>query len=40
MCWTKDPPILGSAQLPANNTIPATYDTLGRQLFVTLNVKL
>ena len=36
----KDPPILGSAQLPANNTIPATYDTLGRQLFVILNVKL
>ncbi|MFS2217601.1 TonB-dependent receptor domain-containing protein [Telluria sp. Tellsp104] len=36
----KDPPILGSSQLPANNTIPATYDTLGRQLFVTLNVKL
>ena len=27
----KDPPILGSAQLPANNTIPATYDPLGRQ---------
>jgi outer membrane receptor protein involved in Fe transport len=36
----KDPPILGSSQLPANNTIPATYDTLGRQLFLTLNVKL
>jgi iron complex outermembrane receptor protein len=36
----KDPPILGSSQLPSNNTIPATYDTLGRQLFVTLNVKL
>ena len=36
----KDPPILGSSQLPSNNTIPASYDTLGRQLFVTLNVKL
>ncbi|PQO97331.1 TonB-dependent receptor [Massilia phosphatilytica] len=36
----KEPPILGSSQLPSNNTIPATYDTLGRQLFVTLNVKL
>lgn len=36
----KDPPILGSSQLPSNNTIPASYDTLGRQLFLTLNVKL
>ncbi|WP_323144754.1 TonB-dependent receptor domain-containing protein [Massilia phyllosphaerae] len=36
----KDPPILGSSQLPSNNTVPATYDTLGRSFFVTLNVKL
>ena len=36
----KDPPILGSSQLPGNNTVPATYDTLGRSFFVTLNVKL
>lgn len=36
----KDPPVLGSSQLPSNNTIAATYDTLGRTFFVTLNVKL
>ena len=38
--FDKDPPILGSSQLPANNTISATYDSLGRTVFVTLNVKL
>jgi outer membrane receptor protein involved in Fe transport len=36
----KDPPILGSSQLPANNTIAATYDPFGRSMFVTLNLKL
>jgi outer membrane receptor protein involved in Fe transport len=36
----KDPPVLGSSQLPSNNTIAATYDTLGRSMFVTLNLKL
>lgn len=36
----KDPPVLGSSQLPANNTIAATYDPLGRNLFFSLNVKL
>ncbi len=36
----KDPPILGSSQLPGSNTIPATYDTSGRSMFLTLNVKL
>jgi outer membrane receptor protein involved in Fe transport len=35
----KDPPILGSSQLPANNTVPATYDTFGRTFFASLNVK-
>lgn len=36
----KTPPVLGSSQLPANNSIPATYDPLGRNLFVSLNLKL
>ncbi|NVM76703.1 outer membrane receptor protein involved in Fe transport [Duganella sp. SG902] len=36
----KEPPVLGSSQLPANNTIAATYDPLGRNLFFSLNVKL
>ena len=36
----KDPPILGSSQLPSNNTIPASYDTFGRTMFLALNVKL
>ena len=36
----KDPPILGSSQLPSNNTIAASYDPFGRSMFVTLNVKL
>jgi outer membrane receptor protein involved in Fe transport len=36
----KDPPVLGSSQLPSNNTIAATYDPLGRSMFVTLNLKL
>ncbi|MGO4380294.1 TonB-dependent receptor [Pseudoduganella sp. RAF19] len=36
----KDPPVLGSTQLPANNSIPATYDPLGRNLFFSLDVKL
>jgi outer membrane receptor protein involved in Fe transport len=36
----KDPPILGSSQLPSTNTIPASYDTLGRSMFLALNVKL
>jgi outer membrane receptor protein involved in Fe transport len=34
-----DPPILGSSQLPANNTIAATYDVQGRVMFVGLNAK-
>jgi iron complex outermembrane receptor protein len=36
----KDPPVLGASQLPSNNTIAATYDPLGRSMFVTLNLKL
>lgn len=36
----KDPPVLGSSQLPANNTIAASYDPLGRSMFITLNLKL
>jgi outer membrane receptor protein involved in Fe transport len=36
----KDPPILGSSQLPSNNTIAATYDPMGRTMFVTLNFKM
>lgn len=36
----KDPPILGSSQLPGSNTVPASYDTLGRTVFLSLNVKL
>jgi iron complex outermembrane recepter protein len=35
----KDPPILGSSQLPANNTISATYDVQGRVIFAGVNVK-
>ena len=35
----KDPPILGSTQLPADNTIPATYDVQGRAVFVGANLK-
>jgi outer membrane receptor protein involved in Fe transport len=38
--FDKDPPVLGSSQLPANNTIAASYDPLGRSMFVTLNLKL
>ncbi|MBB4659577.1 TonB-dependent receptor plug domain-containing protein [Parvularcula dongshanensis] len=33
----KDPPVLGSSQLPGSNTIPATYDVQGRVFFVSLN---
>ncbi|RZJ07400.1 MAG: TonB-dependent receptor [Rubrivivax sp.] len=36
----KTPPVLGSSQLPSNNSIPATYDPLGRNLFLSLNFKL
>ena len=35
----KDPPILGSSQLPGDNTIPATYDVQGRVIFVGANLK-
>ena len=37
--FDKDPPILGSTQLPADNTIPATYDIQGRVFFVGANMK-
>ena len=37
--FDKDPPILGSSQLPADNTIPATYDVEGRTFFLGTNVK-
>ena len=37
--FDKDPPVLGSTQLPGDNTIPATYDVQGRVLFVGLDVK-
>jgi iron complex outermembrane receptor protein len=36
----KEPPVLGSTQLPSNNSISASYDPLGRTFFATLNVKL
>ncbi len=36
----KDPPVLGSTQLPSNNSISPSYDPLGRTFFATLNVKL
>ncbi|QGZ38194.1 TonB-dependent receptor-like protein [Pseudoduganella flava] len=36
----KDPPVLGSTQLPANNSISASYDPLGRTFFAMLNVKM
>jgi len=36
----KDPPVVGSTQLPANNSISASYDPLGRTFFATLNVKM
>jgi outer membrane receptor protein involved in Fe transport len=38
--FDKDPPVLGSSQLPSNNTVAASYDPLGRSMFVTLNLKL
>jgi outer membrane receptor protein involved in Fe transport len=37
--FDKNPPILGSSQLPADNTIPSTYDVEGRVLFVGTNLK-
>ncbi len=37
--FDKDPPILGSTQLPADNTIPSTYDVEGRVIFLGANVK-
>lgn len=37
--FDKDPPVLGSSQLPANNTIAATYDVQGRVAFVGVNLK-
>jgi iron complex outermembrane recepter protein len=36
----KDPPVVGSTQLPSNNSISASYDPLGRTFFATLNVKM
>ncbi len=37
--FDKNPPILGSSQLPADNTIPSTYDVEGRVIFVGTNIK-
>lgn len=37
--FDKNPPILGSSQLPGDNTIPATYDVEGRVLFLGTNLK-
>jgi outer membrane receptor protein involved in Fe transport len=37
--FDKDPPILGSSQLPADNTIPATYDVQGQVFFVSVDAK-
>ena len=37
--FDKNPPILGSSQLPADNTIPATYDVQGRVFFVSVDAK-
>ena len=34
-----DPPVLGSSQLPASNTIPATYDVQGRVYFVGVTAR-
>ncbi|QBE66604.1 TonB-dependent receptor [Pseudoduganella lutea] len=36
----RDPPVLGSTQLPSNNSVSASYDALGRTFFATLNVRL
>ncbi|WP_338761453.1 TonB-dependent receptor [Massilia sp. METH4] len=36
----KDPPVLGSTQLPSNNSVSATYDPLGRTFFATLNIRM
>lgn len=36
----RDPPVLGATQLPANNSVSATYDPLGRTFFATLNVRM
>jgi outer membrane receptor protein involved in Fe transport len=36
---SKDPPILGSTNAEQANTYPATYDTLGRQLFFGATLK-
>jgi iron complex outermembrane recepter protein len=35
----KDPPVLGSSNLGGSNTIPATYDVLGRVFFVGATAK-
>lgn len=35
----KDPPVLGSSQLPSNNTIPATYDVQGRVVFISIDTR-
>ena len=37
--FDKDPPVLGSSQLPSDNTIPATYDVQGRVIFVGIDAK-
>ncbi len=37
--FDKDPPILGSSQLPGDNTIPATYDVQGQVFFVSVDAK-
>lgn len=37
--FDKNPPILGSSQLPSDNTIPATYDVQGRVFFVSVDAK-
>ena len=37
--FDKDPPVLGSSQLPADNTDPIAYDVEGRTFFVNLDTK-
>ena len=37
--FDKDPPILGSSQIPGDNTDPIAYDVEGRTFFVSLDAK-
>ena len=37
--FDKDPPVLGSSQLPADNTDPIAYDVAGRLFFLSVDTK-